>query len=691
MHVRASSPLPLALVVLALAAPSRADWRDEAGYTRLRQTFLSGVPLTVADGLTQVEAGASYLPNAADTRFAHATIINRSALSGGISGHATDVALNFFGDPTSVLTAPLKVDVYSAVDWQGVGFLNAGTASLPLVEARRVQNHSWIGNYDRAQLTLTQIDNSVTNLNRRLDYAIGRDGFVSVVGVNNGAGATLPDLLCQTYHTLSVGLVNGGHSAGATAFDGAGRMKPDLVAFNSLTSFATPQVAGVASLLLEKLRTGPDAAALAAADPPRLVKALLLAGAAKEPLPSWSRASTAQPYDAVRGAGALNALLAYRILDAGPAAPSGGATVPATGWSVDSVGGNGPSSTRTYFFDVPADAAPAPFSVALVWHRAVAANLASAPLANLDLALLAVAPDTFAVGAVVDSSVSTVDNVEHLYRPALAPGRYALRVARVAGSSTPYALAWRSSPTVTLAATVEAAAESAPAVPAGITVARTGPLTSPLLVPLAWGGSAVSGTHYAAPPASVLIPAGSAVATVELTVIADSLAQGDRTVTCTVAGDFSLVAGVPAAATVTLRDKPYDAWRHARFTAPQLADPAVSGPEADPEADGLVNLLEYALGAEPLLTDAPTAAPVLGVDAEGRPTLTYLQATGRVDLVYAVEWSADLGAPGWSTGAGVVTETARVPVAGGELVTVRAEATPVLEPLQFLRLRVTRP
>ena len=44
----------------------------------------------------------------------------------------------------------------------------------------------------------------------------------------------------------------------------------------------------------------------------------------------------------------------------------------------------------------------------------------------------------------------------------------------------------------------------------------------------------------------------------------------------------------------------FDAFLGRHFTAPQLADPAVSGPAADPDADGLANLLDYALALDPV-------------------------------------------------------------------------------------------
>lgn len=50
-----------------------------------------------------------------------------------------------------------------------------------------------------------------------------------------------------------------------------------------------------------------------------------------------------------------------------------------------------------------------------------------------------------------------------------------------------------------------------------------------------------------------------------------------------------------------------EAWRALHFTPAQLADPAISGDDADPDHDGLPNLLEYALGLDPWQPDARSA------------------------------------------------------------------------------------
>jgi len=677
-----------------------ADWKDDVGYTRLIQTF-SAVPTAVADGLSQAEAGDSYgnayQPDFSASEFSGKTLTLKSTGS-GLSGHATTVGAYFYGNSSSLIPGTTAVDSYNATNWQGSDFLNFNTASLPKTETRRVQNHSWIANYDSRTYSYTQINAAVSNINQRLDFASDRDGFLAVAGANNGTSTVLPDLMCQAYHGLAVGLTSGAHSSGLTAYDGVGRMKPDLVAYESLTSFATPQVASAAGLISEKLRRTSYTSALVTADYPRLTKALLLAGATKDSLSSWSRISTAhpdeQPYDKVYGAGALNVLLSYRILSAGPQTASSSSTVAETGWAVASVNKNTLPASRTYFFDIPAGTANSRFSCALTWHRVVSSsNLTtfgsiSAP-ANLDLRLYAVAAGTFTLPATpIDASLSKVDNVEHLYQATLQPGRYALQVFSASRTPTDYALAWRSSPTVTVAATQPLAREQ-DGTASVFTLTRTGPTTSPLLLPLIWGGTAVPGNHYLTPPATLLIPAGSSTATVTITPIADELAQGDRTITLSVATDFSLSIGNPATATVTLKDKPYDAWRFAHFTAAELADIALGGPSGDSDGDGLPQLMEYALGGDPHIADAPSHQPRVSLIAD-HLTLNYTRPNFITDVTYTVEWSTDLQI--WGTGSTIIEQVSSTTNADATItVSTRAVALLSASPRQFIRLRISRP
>ncbi len=671
--------------------PAQTDWRAEVGYTRLLQTFVTGVPTAASPGLAQIEAidiNGNYAPNAGDSRFTGKSFTLLSGTSAA-SGHATFVGAFIYGSTSSLVPATTAVDIYSASNAAGTGWINRA----PYTDTRLVQNHSWVARANNFPVG-ANLNQEALAANLRVDV-MANQGSIIVAGMDNEAASSLPVWLTQGYNLISVGRSDGAHSAGTTIYDGAGRIKPDIVSFETTTSGATGQVSSAAALLAQRLTDAPFSRS--DADLPRITKALLLAGATKEKFPSWTRSST-QPLDLRYGAGELNVLLAYRTLLGGPVAPSNSVTAPNTAWAHAQIQFNTQERNRTYFFDVPAGSTHTRFSAALVWHRpATFANgsFSYSPPTNLSLTLLTAT--NFTTGSVVTdgTSNSAADNVEHIYLPSLPPGRYALQVSTAAFSSaTDYALAWRTSPTVTVAATVASTSESNPSSPAVFTLTRTGPTTSPLFVPLAWGGTAVSGTHYSTPPAGLLIPAGSASATVSITPVADSLAQGDRSVTLSVATDFSLSAGTPSAASATIHDKPYDAWRHARFSSAQLADPAVSGDSADPDGDGLANLLEYAFAGEPLTPASVPAErlPAVGLAEDGRLTLTYFHAADRPDLAHAVEWTDDLaaGPAGWQTGTGVVTEITRAPVEGGELVTVRADATPAAAPRQFLRLRVTR-
>lgn len=652
----------LLTAALALGGPLHAAWQDEIGFTRLAALVGDDLPTAPAGGLTMVEAklGDDYLPNTASPAFSGKNFTVKSGAS-AISWHAQHVAVNYFGS-TSLLPGAMDVDLYSAGHWRGAGFLREGGGmAAPLVEQRKVQSHSWIG------------ENS-TETNCRLDHAIQRDGFICVVGENNGFSTTLPGLLGQGYHTISVGRDDGLHSAGYTTYDGSGRIKPDLVAPSTTpedaTSWTTPMVASTAGLLMAGLQSLPVPPATNA-DYPRVVKALLLAGASKDTLPSWANTAT-RPYDEIHGAGELNAWHSYNLLAAGKHGHSDSVPVPPRGWTADPVD----TQARHYFFTIPDDAPATPFCAALTWHRTVNTMFwnGTSSLANLRLRLYQATGTT--LGSQIAESNSAVDNVELIHQPALAPGDYALRVDKISGSNTSYALAWHSLPAVTVAAGT-ATAREIDGQPGSFTITRTGDTTLPLQVSLGIGGSATPGSHYNPLPATVVIPAGQSAVALTVTPVADDLAQGDRSVTLAIAADFSYTRDADLTAQVVIEDKPYDAWRFANFTSGQLADPAVSGPLADADGDQLPTLVEYALGLDPHVGDG---TPVTISDIGGHLALAVAKNPAATDIL----WSAECGVlDGWDD-AVTVTDDETTFEARDTVLKSAAEK-------RFLRLKITRP
>ena len=63
---------------------------------------------------------------------------------------------------------------------------------------------------------------------------------------------------------------------------------------------------------------------------------------------------------------------------------------------------------------------------------------------------------------------------------------------------------------------------------------------------------------------------------------------------------------------------------------------------ADPDSDGMVNLLEYAYGRNPLVSDFTEPTPTLSA---GRLTLTLLRPKDRFDLLYYFQFADSVSGP----------------------------------------------
>ena len=133
----------------------------------------------------------------------------------------------------------------------------------------------------------------------------------------------------------------------------------------------------------------------------------------------------------------------------------------------------------------------------------------------------------------------------------------------------------------------------------------------------------------------------------------------------------------------------YDAWRAQHFTTAELADPSISGDQANPDGDESVNLLEYATGTNPrgFSNHQPPTGSFVTVDGQRYFALTFRRLILGYELNYLVEASNDLVA--WSAVTGPVG-TPQLNSDGTQTVTVRESIPADATSRRFLRLHVSR-
>lgn len=137
----------------------------------------------------------------------------------------------------------------------------------------------------------------------------------------------------------------------------------------------------------------------------------------------------------------------------------------------------------------------------------------------------------------------------------------------------------------------------------------------------------------------------------------------------------------PGSVKATLTANTYSTWTRNHFTPAELANPAISGPDAIPAGDGLSNLLKYALGLRP---KSPSTTGIIFAKSGAEWWFTYQRPANRADLTYAPELSNNLSA--WST-SGLIHER----VTTGDPETWRARLPAATTGPLFFRLIVTSP
>jgi uncharacterized delta-60 repeat protein len=88
----------------------------------------------------------------------------------------------------------------------------------------------------------------------------------------------------------------------------------------------------------------------------------------------------------------------------------------------------------------------------------------------------------------------------------------------------------------------------------------------------------------------------------------------------------------------------FDEWRSTKFSSLELYDQTISGPYADPDGDGVPNILESAFGGDPLFPDAEKAALFLSLEIGGAQ-MRFICDSYQADLTYEVQVSDNLVDP----------------------------------------------
>jgi len=403
------------------------------------------------------------------------------------SWHADDVAGNFYGFSGGVATNVVHVDNFEADFFITNYLLNVVSNALgtnyvfilqPLPSAVAVVNQSFTFGNETTNLSLVATNPNYLAVSDQQEIDSAYDDYAAEYGTlfvsaaNNGGAVSPPG---TAYNSIGVAAYGGSSSIGPTLDNG--RCKPDIAAPANYTSFSTPQVSGAVTVLMQAALRGDGGSDTNSAFDMRTIKALLLNGAVKPA--DWTN-SKSSPLDARYGAGVVNVFNAYEQLAGGkqsfcatnvlaigdmhpPVAVTNSVAV-LRGWDFNT---NSTSATNDtvnhYFFNVTNGLATA----TLVWNR----QFGETNINDFDLFLFNAANSNL-----VACSTSRVDNVEHLFVPQLAAGRYDLQVLKNGGTnvvsdSEAYALAWAFvSPTLSITNNGTNTTLTWPVYPAGFTV-----------------------------------------------------------------------------------------------------------------------------------------------------------------------------------------------------------------------------
>lgn len=161
---------------------------------------------------------------------------------------------------------------------------------------------------------------------------------------------------------------------------------------------------------------------------------------------------------------------------------------------------------------------------------------------------------------------------------------------------------------------IDSVAREYPSLAARIEVVRELLDGADVTVAMDYSGSAAPGLDYILPGNPVTVPAASGMATLIFQPRSDTLCEGNESIKVEILPGSAYTLGTSNTAEITLEDHPLDQKRLQIFGHLALSQAASASDLADADGDGKNNLLEMALGQNPLQGDS---APALQIQRLG--------------------------------------------------------------------------
>jgi hypothetical protein len=198
------------------------------------------------------------------------------------------------------------------------------------------------------------------------------------------------------------------------------------------------------------------------------------------------------------------------------------------------------------------------------------------------------------------------------------------------------------------------------------------------------GGTATNGTDYTGVSGALNWTNGeSAQKTFTVPILGDTLVQSNVTVNLALSNPTNAASalGLQSTAVLTIVEPPIDFWKLAYFGT-NANNPAIAGDSADPELDGIANLLAYAYAFNPTIADTnPFTASLAGKQFQ----LHFPRNISASDITCIVQASTNLitwsNLMTYTAASGWVTNTAGT--------TVAESATNGVPPNQYVNVTVT--